>query len=148
MPLARIFSAIILTVAVLAAYGCSSSAPAAGTSVPPGGAAPPPALSLAQGAFTAAQAERGRMSFGQNCQICHIPQEFRGRLFEMRWMEGKSVGDLHEFIRATMPFDSPGRLADTEYIEIVAYMLELNGFPAGTSELPDNPLQLQTLPFD
>jgi hypothetical protein len=35
-----------------------------------------------------------------------------------------------------MPYDSPGALSDQQYTDIVAYMLELNGVPAGTTELP------------
>ena len=36
----------------------------------------------------------------------------------------------------TMPDDNPGGLPAQTYADIVAYMLELNDFPAGDSELP------------
>ena len=35
-----------------------------------------------------------------------------------------------------MPDDNPGGLPAQTYADIVAYMLELNDFPAGESELP------------
>jgi hypothetical protein len=34
-----------------------------------------------------------------------------------------------------MPGDKPGSLSDTNYVNLVAYLLRTNGYPAGTSEL-------------
>lgn len=34
-----------------------------------------------------------------------------------------------------MPFDDPSTLSDDVYIDIVAYLLQVNAFPAGTDEL-------------
>ena len=35
-----------------------------------------------------------------------------------------------------MPDDNPGGLPEQTYADIVAYMLQMNDFPAGDSELP------------
>ena len=37
-----------------------------------------------------------------------------------------------------MPDDNPGGLPRQTYVDVMAYMLELNGYPAGSDELPPN----------
>ena len=51
-----------------------------------------------------------------------------------RWA-GKSVGDLFDLIRLTMPDDDPGSLAKEEYADLVAYILAVNKFPTGSTEI-------------
>jgi hypothetical protein len=53
--------------------------------------------------------------------------------------------DLYEIIRGTMPLDNPGGLSDQEYIDVVAYMLQLNGVPAGRTPLPADAAALKEL---
>jgi hypothetical protein len=48
---------------------------------------------------------------------------------------GKPLHTLYDVMRTTMPEDNPGSLSQQQYADLVAYLLELNGFPAGTSEL-------------
>jgi hypothetical protein len=45
-----------------------------------------------------------------------------------------------------MPLDNPGGLAPEEYAAVIAYILKLNQYPAGPSELPiaDSALKLIT----
>ena len=58
----------------------------------------------------------------------------------MNW-SGRTLRDLYRLIRNTMPQDSPGRLTDQQYIDVVSYILELNRYPAGAGELaPDESL--------
>jgi hypothetical protein len=47
----------------------------------------------------------------------------------------KTVGDLLEFVSTSMPNGTPGSLSESEYDNIVAFMLKSNGFPAGTAAL-------------
>jgi hypothetical protein len=42
----------------------------------------------------------------------------------------------------TMPADAPGTLSDESYLDIMAHLLELNGFPPGASELEAEPALL------
>jgi precorrin-6B methylase 2 len=46
------------------------------------------------------------------------------------------VGDLFERNRTTMPVGREGQLAREQNADITAYMLKVNGFPAGGHELP------------
>jgi hypothetical protein len=45
----------------------------------------------------------------------------------------------------TMPDDNPGRLSRGKYAEIVAYLLQLNGMPAGPRSMSTDPRQLQQI---
>lgn len=81
-------------------------------------------------AYLDAQAERGRELFSDRCSECHYSSEMRGAQFQFAW-ERRTVGDLYEHLVATMPEDDPGSLAPEEYVDVVAYILRLNGFPAG-----------------
>ena len=54
--------------------------------------------------------------------------------FAAKW-EGRSVGDLFDLIRLTMPDNDPGALSREEYADLVAYILAVNKFPTGTTEI-------------
>jgi len=84
--------------------------------------------------YTAAQAERGEDSFRETCLSCHSSSEFRGRSFQRDW-RGSSLGYLYEEIVYYMPEDNPGGLSTDTYLDIMSYILDLNGFPAGEREL-------------
>jgi hypothetical protein len=47
-----------------------------------------------------------------------------------------------QYIRATMPENTPGALSDEEYVDLIAYMLEVSGAPAGEEELRPHPRSL------
>jgi hypothetical protein len=59
-----------------------------------------------------------------------------GTQFQFQW-ERRTVGDLYEHLVETMPEDDPGSLTATEYLEVVAYILRMNGFPEGPAELEE-----------
>lgn len=107
------------------------------------GAQPP--RSVWDGVFTDAQAERGRVSFSAHCASCHgadlsggESKGLRGERFWSDWQE-TTVDYLHGQISKNMPFSEDGSLAGTlqaaTYLDIVAHILEANGFPAGAQEL-------------
>jgi hypothetical protein len=51
-----------------------------------------------------------------------------------RWRED-TLEPLFTFIKTTMPGNTPGSLDDRAYADIIAFILEANGLPAGTREL-------------
>jgi hypothetical protein len=53
----------------------------------------------------------------------------------LKWA-GQTVDDLYGFISTAMPDANPGSLTAEQYADVVAYLLSLNGYPAGESELP------------
>ena len=127
---------VLGVVFVFAQVGCAS-APAR---------APVPPRSVGDGVYTTRQASLGRRRFEQTCQACHRPREFRGSAFQAAW-RGRTVGDLFQVLVDTMPPDDPGGLDPEEYADVVAYVLSLNGYPAGEEDLPPDPLALREVRF-
>ena len=95
------------------------------------------------GVFTEEQATRGMATYEQECSQCHledllgdgIAPALIGAPFHFRWSD-LSVGDMLVAIRTTMPQGAPASLSPRAYADIVAYMLKVNDFPAGDTELP------------
>lgn len=91
--------------------------------------------SAADGAYTDDQAKRGQVVFGSTCGNCHGITEFNGPAFRRIW-EGRTVYDMFDQLRNTMPLDNPGGLSREQYTGVIAYLMKLNDYPAGASELP------------
>ena len=94
------------------------------------------------GVHTASQAENGRAVYTRSCANCHRT-DLRGN-FEAPPLAGpnflnfwgdRTPQELVERIRVTMPPDRPGRLGDQTHLDIVAYLLQANGAPAGDQAL-------------
>jgi mono/diheme cytochrome c family protein len=98
--------------------------------------------SALRGAYTSGQAKRGQSIYGKQCTKCHAATAYTGVAFRRVWA-GRPAFELWEQIRTTMPQDGPGRLKPEEYADIVAYLLKLNGYPAGETELPATADSLQ-----
>lgn len=94
--------------------------------------------------FTDAQARRGQNTYQRNCISCHTAAAYTGVAFRRAWAN-RSPFEIWEVIRTTMPQDNPGRLRPSEYADIVAYLLRLNGYPAGGQELPSEAEALKQL---
>jgi S-disulfanyl-L-cysteine oxidoreductase SoxD len=98
--------------------------------------------SVLDAVYTAEQAARGEAAYGAHCIECHEGleadgPELAGKAFVDRWREDR-LESLFTFIRTTMPGNTPGSLTDDEYADILAYLLRVNGLPAGARELrPD-----------
>jgi len=111
------------------------AAPAAAAPAPAAAAPAPAGTGLAAGVYTPDQAVLGATEFTQNCAECHSRTEFAGEDFMFNW-GGSTVGRLFRVISETMPENNPGGMSDPEYLSVVAYILELNDFPAGETALP------------
>jgi mono/diheme cytochrome c family protein len=96
-------------------------------------------MSVVDGVYTTAQAERGHVVYESRCIQCHEGLEADGpeltnKAFLDRWRED-SLASLFTFIKTTMPGNTPGSLDDRAYADVIAFLLEANGLPAGTGEL-------------
>jgi mono/diheme cytochrome c family protein len=87
---------------------------------------------IAEGVYTEAQAQSGEELYRVNCLTCHDKKYFRPVL--ERW-NGQTLGILYTIMSTSMPESNPGALRQEEYVEILAYILSLSRYPAGTSEL-------------
>jgi mono/diheme cytochrome c family protein len=105
-------------------------------------AQPPAPKSVLDGAFTAEQAKRGETLAAKECANCHgegmsggeAAPALDGAAFLSNW-SGLTVGDLFDRIRKTMPQDDPSRLTRQQDADVIAYVLSLNRFPAGKTEI-------------
>jgi mono/diheme cytochrome c family protein len=98
--------------------------------------------SVWDGVYTKAQAARAQAVYAEECMKCHGENlgggeggpPLAGKEFLEKW-NGKTAGNLFGLMRKTMPSDDPGNLSTRQYSDLVAYMLSVNGFPAGQKEL-------------
>jgi len=106
-----------------------------------------PGLAGAQSAkpalYTADQATQGAAVYAQSCGACHGGQlegvaapALKGSVFgEMATAQGLTADSLLDVIANTMPQSDPGSLKPEEYAAVTAYILQQNGYPAGTAAL-------------
>ena len=80
------------------------------------------------------QAVRGMMVFTKTCVECHTKTDVTGADFKIKW-HGRPVYDLFDVIHTTMPDDKPGSLTPEQYIDVVAYLVRINGAAAGGAVL-------------
>lgn len=100
--------------------------------------------SVWDGVYTEAQAARGEVVYASMCGRCHghrldgAPDDpdmlpappIAGPKFMRAW-NGASLAALYEYVRTTMPAINPGSLSDAEFADVLSYMLEAGGVPAG-----------------
>jgi mono/diheme cytochrome c family protein len=96
---------------------------------------------VADGIYTDAQAARGATAYEMSCAGCHrgdlgggTGPALKDQRFE-RQFAGKDLRALFTRVATTMPRNAPGSLGDSVSLDIVAYVLKENGFPAGATEL-------------
>jgi mono/diheme cytochrome c family protein len=86
-------------------------------------------------------------SYEQSCSACHGEHlddgdfggpPLRGSYFRSHWGTS-NVGALFSIIKNLMPTDAPGSLTDSTYADILAYVLQYNGYKPGALELPTDP---------
>jgi len=139
------FARVLLSAAILGipASLCSLQAQAAGKST-------------ADGVFTGEQAKNGERAYQSNCATCHgydlhsgdaeAPDLTEGP-FKYGW-GGRTIGDQFELIRNSMPLRNPRSLDDQTYLDIVTYILQFNGIPAGKEKLTPDPQKLKDITID
>ena len=105
------------------------------------------------GVYAAEQAKRGESLYTESCAACHdatlaggVGPALAGMEFIAGWKD-KTVGELFETIKNTMPLTAPGTLTPAQTADAVAYILSFNKFPAGTTELPADPAPLKAVKF-
>ncbi len=107
--------------------------------------------SVQDGVYTRDQAARGQKEYGVFCASCHAGDltgtnsgdsgapPLRGEKF----MAGSDANALFTLIRMNMPRDAPSQLSDQQYLDVMAYLFQQNGFPAGNDELTANAERLR-----
>jgi mono/diheme cytochrome c family protein len=153
---------INIAIALIAASVAIASLHAAGTarslqdpSPTAQASASQPSKSVWDGVYTEEQAKRGAGVYRQWCSSCHGNELEGGEMapglsgggFSSNW-NGLTVGDIFDRTRTTMPQDSPGALTREQVSDVTAYVLSVNKFPAGQTELPTQSEVLKQIKFE
>jgi mono/diheme cytochrome c family protein len=110
--------------------------------------------SVSDGVYTDEQAARGRGVARDHCARCHATDwtglegpPLVGDTFLRQWGP-RTLRRLFEKIDDTMPPGDPDSVSDAEALDVLAFLLQQNGLPAGDHELsPDAPVFVGTLPI-
>lgn len=102
--------------------------------------------------FTAAQAEAGKEAYTAHCAVCHggnltngaYGTPLAGDYFAGKW-SGKPVQALFTKSKKTMPPAAPGSLDDELYLNVLAYLFQVNGGAVSEQALPDDASSLSAL---
>jgi polar amino acid transport system substrate-binding protein len=95
--------------------------------------------------YTEAQATQGAIHYFQNCGMCHGPlldgqrggypgPALKGAAFADPSYDFH-VDEIFRFVAKLMPAATPGSLSNEQNVDIMAFILKQNGYPAGTTEL-------------
>jgi cytochrome c len=103
--------------------------------------------------YSEEQAQKGHNLYNEHCAFCHgaalegqTSLPLNGATFRARWADDRhSVDDLFYIIRTLMPYGQPATLSKQEYIDIVAYIIMVNGYPAAAQPLPLDPRTLKRM---
>ena len=114
--------------------------------------APIPVASGVKPQFTAGQVAAGKTAYNANCAVCHgntltngtFGTPLAGEYFQTTWF-GKTVRALHERAQKTMPPAAAGSLPAETYRNVIAYILEVNGFRAGNVGLSGSAEDLEKM---
>lgn len=111
--------------------------------------------SVWDGVYTAEQSSRGEALYANNCASCHgsalgggeSAPPLSGGEFFANW-NGLTLGDLFDRIRVSMPADRPGKLTREQNADVLAFILNVNRFPAGQTELAHQSEVLKQILFE
>ncbi len=93
--------------------------------------------------FTNSEASRGRIVFEQHCAACH-GEDLRGKIGPA--LIGSSLGSVRDHttvsimfnvIAFEMPADDPASLSKQNYADVMAYILQRNGYPSDKHPVSD-----------
>jgi S-disulfanyl-L-cysteine oxidoreductase SoxD len=108
-------------------------------------------LSVWSGVYTTAQAERGQLVYAGQCGRCHGDDlggnrayPLAGERFMDHW-DAHTLQQLFRRIRDSMPPGEAGTLSAADTRDVVAYVLQQNGFPAGSTELAHDERELSAV---
>jgi quinoprotein glucose dehydrogenase len=108
--------------------------------------------SVRDGVYTEEQAKRGRAEYSEHCLECHLRdltgdvenRPLTGGEFFSNW-DGTTMLTLFDRIRVTMPGDKPGTMNRQQIADILAFVMQFNGLPAGKAELSTKAELLQQI---
>jgi len=114
------------------------------------------ARSAKDGVYTIAQAKQGKIVYDESCLECHgtmasatpdMAPLLNDYVFQASWKD-RSLAELFDKIRNTMPPNKAGTLSRQQLVDLVAYILSANALPAGDVPLTDDTETLKQIRLD
>ena len=111
--------------------------------------------SVNEGVYTADQAKKGEGLYKEQCAACHgdnlegsgpMPP-LAGKDFLANW-GGKPVAEVFDKTQTSMPATAPGSLTPEQTADVIAYMLSVGKYPAGSADLPGKADDLKQITLD
>lgn len=108
---------------------------------------------FAHGYFTVAQAHAGEQTFETTCTICHgdhlqgkVGPALAGKQFlSVSQFQKLTAYYLYHFMSKHMPLNAPGSLTPVQYLDLMAYLLEENGYASGSHKLSADSAELKSI---
>lgn len=112
--------------------------------------------SVKDGVYTTVQADRGKTVYAEKCAECHgtmttaapdMAPLLNDHVFQTAWKD-RSLAELFDKIRDTMPPNKSGTLSPEQLIDLIAYILSANALPAGEILLTNDIETLKQIRMD
>lgn len=108
------------------------------------------------GYYTKEQAQAGQQIFDSTCALCH-GEHLEGKAGPA--LSGQQFLSVSQFQKVTayyflhfmskhMPLNAPGSLTKTQYLDLLAYLLEVNGYASGSHELTTDSAELKDIKIE
>ena len=106
------------------------------------------------GIYSLSQAAAGSRVYNQECALCHGAElegseggpALAGQAFRYAW-QNRSLADFYELTRQTMPVTKPAGLSESEYTNVVAFILNRNAYVTGPGGLSSDTDELRAIAF-
>ncbi len=87
--------------------------------------------------------------YAQSCAICHGSrmQGATGPALAGANARASSIGDFFGYVTTRMPQGTPGSLTHDQYVDIMAYILQMNGYTASGTPLTYQQAEKSTAPL-
>ncbi|PMS15053.1 cytochrome C [Trinickia dabaoshanensis] len=105
--------------------------------------------------FDRGQVAHGKALYGSSCAKCHganmqgiTAPALSGPAFAPASGSHLTIGGIYTYMSTNMPADRPGKLKDSEYADIMAYLLSANGYAPAKAKLTADSARTSTVPLN
>lgn len=87
---------------------------------------------LNDGIFSIQQVKSGKRLYKKYCKSCHEGEYFAPVL--LAW-QGEPLSSFFDVMTSAMPENDPGSLEQSQYTDLLAYILKISGYPQNSRVL-------------